>query len=145
VNAHPGAAISSTLAALPHSTVSLVMHLVECSAPASAVSVAPLTALCDSHSVTVPLILRMPDGREIAGFWGLEDDAYYVRERSAEGDLWFTVVDDEPSIAEPAVSARSLPAMGARHATVMRVAYRTDDASRRPLIVGVYPAKSRGR
>lgn len=121
------------------------MRLVECSAPESAVSIAPLTALCDSHSVTVPLISQMPDGREMAGFWGLDDDAYYVRERSASGDHWFTVIDDEPSEEVlPAVRARVSP-HGAARTSAMRVTYRSDDAGGRPLIVGVYPGKSRGR
>ena len=73
------------------------MRLVECAAPASAVSSAPLTALRDSHSVTVPTISQMPDGRLVAGFWGLEDDRYYVRERTDAGDAWFKLVDDEPA------------------------------------------------
>ena len=121
------------------------MHLVECAAPASAVSIAPLTALCDSHSVVVPTVSQMADGRLIAGFWSLDDDTYYVRERSAAGDAWYTVVDDEPASAEPAPAPapRVLP-MRAREAT-MRVTYRPDDAAGRTLIVGVSHARTRGR
>jgi hypothetical protein len=121
------------------------MRLVECAAPASAVSVAPLTALCDSHSVTVPTVSQMADGRLIAGFWGLDDDRYYVRESSEAGDAWYTVMDDEPSLDVPqAPAARVLP-IRTRDAATMRVTYRQDDAAGRTLIVGVSHARSRGR
>jgi hypothetical protein len=120
------------------------MRLVECPAPATAVSSAPLTALRDSHSVTVPTISQMPDGRLVAGFWGLEDDRYYVRERTAAGDAWFALIDDEPaSDASVPVRARVLP-LHARDHTRMRVTY-GHDARPRTFIVGVSPARSRGR
>jgi hypothetical protein len=121
------------------------MRLVECAVPESAVSCAPLTALRDSHSVTVPMVSRTPDGREVAGFWGIEDGAYYVRERSSAGDAWFRLVDDEPATE----AAQLLPALlhprGARDNTSMRVVYRPENTGGRPTIIGVSPAKSRAR
>jgi hypothetical protein len=124
------------------------MRLVECAAPASAVSSAPLTALRDSHSVTVPTVSQMADGRLVAGFWGLEDDAYYVRERNGSVDAWFCLIDDEPA-SEPVgetrpVRARVLP-LRARGHSAMRVTFRQDRDSARTLIVGVSPARARGR
>jgi hypothetical protein len=127
------------------------MRLVECPAPVSAISVAPLTALCDSHSVTVPTISQLPDGRQVAGFWGLEDDAYYVRERSDAGDAWYRLIDDEPAQAADAAAEAPRPATPAvrtlytRDSSAMRVTYRPDDAHGRTFIVGVSPARSRGR
>lgn len=121
------------------------MRLVECAAPASAVSSAPLTALCESHSVTVPTISQLPDGRLLAGFWGLDDDSYYVRERSGAGDAWFQLIDDEPSLDAPLPArARVVPIRG-RDCSAMRVSYRHDEFSGRTSIVGVSPARSRGR
>jgi hypothetical protein len=121
------------------------MRLVECDAPASALSSAPLTALRDSHSVTVPTTSEMPDGRLVAGFWGLEDDRYYVRERTRAGDAWFTLVDDEPASDAGLPAGGRVPSLGARDSSRMRVTYRHDDASSRTIIVGVSPARSRGR
>lgn len=121
------------------------MRLVECAPPSSAVSSAPLTALRESHSVTVPTISQMPDGRLVAGFWGLEDDVYYVRERSGTGDAWFRLIDDEPASDEPIVSAPRVIPLRGRDACTMRVAYRHDEPHRRTSIVGVSPARTRGR
>ncbi len=123
------------------------MRLVECAAPTSGVLVAPLTALCDSHSVTVPTISQMPDGRLVAGFWGVDDDSYYVREQSAEGDdAWFQLIDDEPPTYAPLPSRTRVLSLRTREATTaMRVAYRPGDTSGRTSIVGVSPARSRGR
>ena len=120
------------------------MRLVECAPPASAVSSAPLTALCDSHSVTVPTISQLADGRLIAGFWGLDDDAYYVRERNVSVDVWYKLVDDEPASVPSEPAARVLP-ISRREPKAMRIAYWHDDATRRTSIVGVSPARSRGR
>lgn len=118
------------------------MRLVECAAPATAVSSAPLTALRDSHSVTVPTVSQMPDGRLVAAFWGLDDDGYYVRERSAAGDAWFRLVDDEPASLVAPTPSRVLPL---RRESPMRVAYRQIAARGRTAIVGVSPARVRGR
>jgi hypothetical protein len=123
------------------------MRLIECTAPLSAVSVAPLTALRESHSVIRPTVSKMPDGSEIAGFWGLEDDAYYVRERTAAGDAWFRLIDDEPPTTSDASArqARPLPLRG-RETAAMRIAYRNDETNgRTAIVVGVYPPRSRGR
>jgi hypothetical protein len=123
------------------------MRLIECTAPLSAVSVAPLTALRESHSVIRPTVSKMPDGSEVAGFWGLEDDVYYVRERTATGDAWFRLVDDEPSAASDAGAGegRVLP-IRARETAAMRIAYRNDETNgRTAIVVGVYPPRSRGR
>jgi hypothetical protein len=123
------------------------MRLIECSAPSSAVSVAPLTALRESHSVTRPTVSRLPDGSEVAGFWGLEDDAYYVRERSASGDAWFRLIDDEPStLSTPSTPPAPPLGLRMRESAAMRIAYRQDEANgRTAIVVGVYPPRSRGR
>jgi hypothetical protein len=123
------------------------MRLVECTAPLSAVSVAPLTALRESHSVTRPTVSRLPDGSEVAGFWGLEDDVYYVRERSAAGDAWFRLIDDEPPAVPQPTPSRAAPLPHrTREAAAMRIAYRHDDANGpTSIMVGVYPPRSRGR
>lgn len=121
------------------------MRLVECAPPDSTLSSAPLTALRDSRSVTVPTVSLTSDGHEVAGFWGLDDGVYYVRERSATGDEWFRLIDDEP--ASDAV--QSLPALPrqerVRDHSSMRVIYSPEESSGRPTIIGVYPAKSRAR